>query len=176
MKNLMKNYFLKLHKLELKISVLYHCFFYLSERCSESSNANLKADLDKHRIPERLKDLKKKLSATHQHSEFHYAGYIAWANFGFFKEKLEEDSEDMNLLECVGCMSKWNHTGKILADVTTNVLLSPFFMGTTLLGTTFYTKALLAHAHEMNSMLGEVVAEIESLYKQTNSLVVANLL
>ena len=93
----------------------------------------------------------------------------------FHDDKHDDFPPKYTIFKCLGEVDIWNNTAKHGVNVAVNVITAPFCGGLSLLGVSFYTKAVLSHASQMNQCLEEVVIEIESLYKQINSLMIANL-
>ncbi|PIC36469.1 hypothetical protein B9Z55_015447 [Caenorhabditis nigoni] len=117
------------------------------ERVAESNNKQLKLDFEKHRIPERIKKVGS-LIAGHYHG---FAGSQGDGikNEGFWMEKQR--------VACAGGAV----AGLLLLGAPT------VYMG-------FIIADMQKHLSQMEKDLAFIVEEIESIFDQTNSLMLAN--
>ncbi|KAF1758762.1 hypothetical protein GCK72_015222 [Caenorhabditis remanei] len=127
------------------------------ERVSESSNKQLKIDFEKHRIPERLKKVASLVTNTHYHG---FAG-------------TQGDGTRFTLFTCLRNEGFWIE--KQRAACGAGAVAGLLLLG----GPTIYMGFIIAdmqkHLGETETDLKFVVEEIESIYDQTNSLMLANI-
>ncbi|CAF1214174.1 unnamed protein product [Adineta ricciae] len=129
------------------------------ERCSESSNAKLKRDLETHQIPARLKKLAETLSAKHHHK---------WS-------EASSQKGSYTFLRCIQEESEWNSTLEKVGIMSAGIVAGPILLGIPTIVTGSIVYQMHSHANEVEEKLSWVVAEIESLYDQTTALITANL-
>ncbi|CAI4224609.1 unnamed protein product [Auanema sp. JU1783] len=129
------------------------------ERCSESSNWNLKQDLEKHKIPARLQKVAQLVQCTHKHA---WNGEQASRGYFSFFQCIEEEND-------------WNSTGQKIAIAGAGVFGGIFLLGIPTIITGKIVYDISSHASEVEKQLSWLVNEIEALYDQTHSLMLANI-
>ncbi|PIC36468.1 hypothetical protein B9Z55_015447 [Caenorhabditis nigoni] len=139
------------HRTLEDVSVLHT----MLERVAESNNKQLKLDFEKHRIPERIKKVGS-LIAGHYHGfagsqgdGIKYTIFTCLRNEGFWMEKQR--------VACAGGAV----AGLLLLGAPT------VYMG-------FIIADMQKHLSQMEKDLAFIVEEIESIFDQTNSLMLAN--
>ncbi|KAE9546987.1 hypothetical protein FO519_009801, partial [Halicephalobus sp. NKZ332] len=138
------------------------------ERCSQSPNSQLKKDLQEYDIPGRLKKVAELVTSKHEHS---------WSS----------SYEKYTFFQCIKEMNNWYSYWGAIDDFVGNFPGNPYGAGldddNAMMDPQEYYKATsrrmgfprYTHAKEVDEKLTWVVEEIETLYNQTNSLMLANL-
>ncbi|EGT56181.1 hypothetical protein CAEBREN_06084 [Caenorhabditis brenneri] len=127
------------------------------QRVAESSNKKLHEDFAKHKIVERLNHVARELSDDHSHG------------FG----NTNSGDESFTIFECVRNKGMWKQKTRALY-VTAGVMSAPLlFLPAIYMG--YCAVDMERHINETERELKFCVEEIESIFDQTNSLMLANI-
>ncbi|MFH4974687.1 hypothetical protein AB6A40_001396 [Gnathostoma spinigerum] len=127
------------------------------ERCYQSSNRQLLEDLEKHNIPKRIEKVSRTVCATHYH---------CWTDESYSRGPF-------TLITCAEQESQWN-SNKALR-LAAGAVGGIFMLGIPLVITARINYSIIEHVREIEEELTYVIKEIETLYDQIDSIMIANL-
>ncbi|UMM30620.1 hypothetical protein L5515_012421 [Caenorhabditis briggsae] len=140
------------HRTLEDISVLHT----MLERVAESTNQKLKIDFEKHRIPERIEKI----------------GYLVNGSHGHYFAGTNGDGKDYTIFTCLRNEGYW--MDKQRAACAGGAVAGLLLLGAPTVYMGFIIADMQKHLREMEKDLAFIAEEIESIFDQTNSLMLAN--
>ncbi|CAO4375314.1 unnamed protein product [Caenorhabditis nigoni] len=140
------------HRTLEDVSVLHT----MLERVAESTNKKLKIDFEKHRIPERIKKV----------------GYLVTGCHGHYFAGTQGDGKDYTIFTCLRNEGFWMEKQRVAC--AGGAVAGLLLLGAPTVYMGFIIADMQKHLSQMEKDLTFIVEEIESIFDQTNSLMLAN--